>query len=268
MTTIVGVFREAEFSPGRVADDAAILECVAAALAARGVDVRLGGADLALADDVDAVLAMCQSPDALAALDRAATRVPVLNSARAIRNCFRAATVTLLDAAAVAFPATRVCATDSLQADAAPCWVKRGDVHAMQAGDVVYAGDAPALQRTLADFHARGIRRAALQTHVEGPVLKFYGTADGRFFRVFSDLPHAPASIDSLWQVARAGAAALGLDVFGGDLVVPPGGQPTLIDVNDWPSFARCRDEAAEAIAGYVLDTIRSTDRGSISHAG
>src|SRR5215510_6220692 len=96
MTTIAGVFREAEFSPGRVADDAAILERTAAALTARGVDVRLGGPELALADDVDAVLAMCQSPSALAILDRAVTRVPVLNSARAIRSCFRAVTVRLL----------------------------------------------------------------------------------------------------------------------------------------------------------------------------
>ena len=286
MTTIVGVFREAEFSPGRVADDALILERTAAALAARGIDVRLGGPELALADDVDAVLAMCQSPAALATLDLAATRVPVLNSARAIRSCFRTETVRLLEAAAVPFPATHVCATDASPAGAAPCWVKRGDVHAMQADDVVFAADATALRQALAAFRARGIARAALQTHVEGPVLKFYGLADGRFFRVYSDLPEAPASIERLWEVARAGAAALGLDVFGGVLVVPPSGHPMLIDVNDWPSFARCRDEAAEAIAGYVLDHLaaraagahetsrarghdtRTANRGTLSDAG
>jgi hypothetical protein len=46
--------------------------------------------------------------------------------------------------------------------------------------------------------------------------------------------------------------------------VLPAAGAPVLIDVNDWPSFARCRDEAAEAIAAHVcgrLDAARSTPR-------
>jgi hypothetical protein len=256
MPTIVGVFREAEFSPGRVQDDAAILERTAAALGTRGFDVRLGGPDLVLANDVDGVLAMCQSMEALAALDVAATRVPVINSAHAIRNCFRTETVRLLSDAAAPFPPTRIVATDTPPSPATPCWVKRGDVHAMTVGDVVFAPDPPALHAALTMLRGRGITRAALQAHVEGPVLKFYGVADGRFFRCYGDGETATAPIDRLWEAARAGAAALGLDVFGGDLVVPPSGDPVLIDVNDWPSFARCRDDAADAIAGYVADRV------------
>ena len=262
MPTIVGVFREAEFSPGRVEDDAAILERTAAALAARGFDVRLGGAALALADDVDAVLAMCQSPAALATLDAAAARVPVINSARAIRNCFRTETVRLLAAAAVPFPETRIVATDAPPPASTPCWVKRGDVHAMEADDVAFTADVVALRAALAGLHARGIGRAALQAHVDGPVLKFYGVADGRFFRCYTDGDLAPAPLGRLWIAARAGAAALGLDVFGGDLIVAPTGDPVLVDVNDWPSFARCRDAAADAIAGYVADRLAARADG------
>jgi len=201
----------------------------------------------------------------------------VLNSAAAIRNCFRAETVRLLGAAGLPFPATAVVATDVPAAGHAPCWVKRGDVHAMHADDVVFAADDAALAAALAAFHARGIARVALQAHVAGPVLKFYGTADGRFFRAYTDLPHAPAPIGRLAEVACAGARALGLDVFGGDLVVAPDGRPVLIDVNDWPSFARCRDEAAEAIAEHALRRIGTAaapraaadiaDRGTLSHA-
>jgi len=276
MTTIVGIFREPEFSPGRVGDDAAILEQTAAALRARSATVRLGDASLALGDDVDGVLAMCQTHAALAVLDRAATRVPVLNSAAAIRNCFRAETVRLLGAAGVPFPATSVIASDAAAGGAAPCWVKRGDVHAMQADDVVFAADDAALAHAVAAFRARGIARVALQAHVAGPVLKFYGTADGRFFRAYTDLPEAPAPIARLSEIACAGARALGLDVFGGDLVVPADGHPVLIDVNDWPSFARCRDEAADAIADHVLARVADAgtvtrgiaDRGTLSHAG
>jgi hypothetical protein len=260
MPTVVGVFREAEYSPGKVADDAAILERTAAALTARGLSVRLGEPALALADDVDAVLAMCQSAPALAILDVAAARVPVMNGPAAIRHCFRTETVRVL-ADAAPFPPTRIVATDTRDAAPAPavtppCWVKRGDVHAMERDDVVFAADAAALDTALARFRARGIAHAAVQAHVAGTVVKFYGLADGRFFRCYAETENVPAPIERMWTAARTGAAALGLDVFGGDLVVTPDGEPVLIDVNDWPSFARCRDEAAAAIAGYVADRL------------
>ena len=262
MTAIVGVFREAEFSPGRVEDDAAILERTAAALVADGLEVRLGSADLTAAPDVVAILAMCQSPAALTALDARATSVPVINTPQAIRSCYRKATARLLAAAGVRFPATRIVRTSSPTApDAAPCWVKRGDVHAMAAEDVLFAEDGGAVTDALAAFATRGIVWAALQEHVEGTVVKFYGVADGRFFRCYSNAPEPPASIPVLWGSAHAGAAALGLEVFGGDLVVTPSGAPVLIDVNDWPSFARCREEAADAIAGYVHDRLAGAAR-------
>jgi hypothetical protein len=262
MATIVGIFREAEFSPGRVEDDAAILERTATALRARGCEVRLGEPALALADDVDAVLAMCQSPPALAVLDVAAMRVPVINTAQAIRRCFRAETVRRLAAARVPFPRTRLVATGAPPPrGAAPCWVKRGDVHAMHAADVVFAADEAAVGAALGALAARAIGHAALQAHVTGPVLKFYGLADGRFFRCYVDGAESPAPIDDLWRAAHAAAAALGLDVFGGDLVVPPSGTPVLIDVNDWPSFARCRDDAAEAIAAHVVERLAAPAR-------
>ena len=168
MPTIVGVFREAEYSPGKVADDAAILERTAAALGNRGFTVRLGAPALALGDDVDAVLAMCQSAPALAVLDAAATRVPVLNGPAAIRNCFRTETVRLL-ATAAPFPPTEIVATGGAGplAMSTPCWVKRGDVHAMERDDVVFVADPTALGAALAGLHARGITHAAVQAHVE-----------------------------------------------------------------------------------------------------
>jgi len=133
---------------------------------------------------------------------------------------------------------------------------KSGDVHAMTTDDVVFARTPDALTDALADFAARDIERAALQAHVEGIVVKFYGVADGRFFRCYTPGAEIPVALPTLWDAASAGAAALGLDVFGGDLVVGADGRPVIVDLNDWPSFARCRDEAADAIAGYVVDRV------------
>ena len=57
----------------------------------------------------------------------------------------------------------------------------------------------------------------------------------------------------ALRRLGEDAAAAAGLDVFGGDVIVGPSGELTLIDLNDWPSFAPCRDRAADAIAEYLM---------------
>jgi hypothetical protein len=206
---------------------------------------------------------MCQSPAALAALDRCIAISPVINAPDAIRGCYRHETVRRLANTAVPFPPTRLVSTvdhPALPANTAPCWVKRGDVHAMTADDVVFAETAAAVRATLTDFAARGIARAALQTHVAGVVVKFYGVVDGRFFRCYTQAAEVPAPLPALWEAARSGALALGLEVFGGDLVIPDDGRPILVDINDWPSFARCRDEAASAIASYVVDRLTTSN--------
>lgn len=263
MTHVVGILREPEYSPGRVEDDAAILERTCEVLADRGMDASFGDVDLLTRASPAAVMAMCQSVASLAVLDRCAADVPVVNTPDAIRACHRYETVRRLAASAAPFPATRIVETGerAAHADAAPCWVKRGDVHAMAVDDVVFAATGRELEAALEDFAARGITRAALQTHVEGVVVKFYGLVDGRFFRCFTQGSEVPAPLPVLWEAAHAGARALGLEVFGGDLVVNVEGRPMLIDVNDWPSFARCRDEAAEAIAGYVADRLAGKSR-------
>ncbi len=269
MGDLFGVRREPEFSPGRVEDDAAILDRTRDALAVRGVSMRLGDAAEVATAPPDAVLAMCQSDPALAALDRCTA--PVINAPAAIRACFRHETVARLAATDVPFPPTRVVATNSAEHAndiGLPCWVKRGDVHAMTTSDVVFAGTASDVRAALADFAARGIARAALQTHVAGTVVKFYGVVDGRFFRCYTDAATIPAPIARLWEAAQAGALALGLEIFGGDLVVGDDGRAILVDVNDWPSFARCRDEAADAIAGYVIDRLRTRPPERQGHHG
>lgn len=61
--------------------------------------------------------------------------------------------------------------------------------------------------------------------------------------------PFDPAQL--AW-LARRAAAALGLEVYGGDALVTAPGRFVLLDLNAWPSFALYRDEAAERIASYL----------------
>jgi len=88
--------------------------------------------------------------------------------------------------------------------------------------------------------------------------VKFYGTADGRFFRFYDSAagPTGPApdvDVERLRAVAFAAAKVVGLGIFGGDVVVRSPNEPVLIDLNDWPSFAPYRDEAADHIAAFAV---------------
>ncbi len=99
----------------------------------------------------------------------------------------------------------------------------------------------------------RGVARVALQAHVPGPILKFYAVADGSFFHWYpADGGQAVVNEERLRALVFAAARALALEVFGGDVAVPQPDAPVLIDINDWPSFAPVRAQAAEAIAAYI----------------
>ena len=62
---------------------------------------------------------------------------------------------------------------------------------------------------------------------------------------------------ERLRALVGRGAGALGLEVFGGDAIVGPSGEPVLIDLNAWPSFALFRPVAAAAIAQCLAARFR-----------
>ena len=131
-----------------------------------------------------------------------------------------------------------------------PVWLKRGDVHATEAADVVRIESPEQARAACVEFDRRGIRSALVQVHVEGVVVKFY-CVPGRFFEHYPKVD-APGVVEPMIALAEKGAAALSLDIFGGDCVYGPNGDLHLIDMNDWPSYGRCRLRAAEAIAAHL----------------
>lgn len=265
MVRALGVYRETEFSPGKVGADAAIMDAVLAILAAQGADASAVAAAEFIsrgAPQCDLVLAMCQSEPALthlAALQQ--NGALVVNSPRAIRSCYRDRLGQVLEQASAPVPEGMLVETSSsvdrhVLAAIDPrrgIYVKRGDLHALFAGDVRRVDDEASLVLALADFAARGVRLAYLQAAVEGRVVKFYGVTGTGYFTV-AEAEAAPGSalMARLHDAAQNAAAALGLEVWGGDAIVD-GGQFKIVDFNDWPSFERVRQEAAQAIAGRVM---------------
>lgn len=271
-----GVYRELAHSPGRETDDAEILRATAAELERLGLAVALKAPDeLPEAGDFGAVpphlFVMCERVgvvEKLAAWEARGTRV--VNRPSGIRNTDRERTLVLFRAGDVPYPRTRPVETAAATPFESPCWVKRGDVHATAEGDVAYCGDAGALEKNLARLAARGIPRAIVQEHVEGDLVKFYGVAgleEGErpswfqwFYHRDQRLSNHPFDRDALAAATSRAAAALGLDVYGGDAIVSEGGRLTIIDLNAWPSFALFRPAAAAHIAALLAARFSSRE--------
>ncbi|MGE5246581.1 MAG: hypothetical protein ACM3SQ_20325 [Betaproteobacteria bacterium] len=265
MTRLLGLYREPECSPGRhQSNDTLLLEAVAERLGARGLALALTDIDRVAAPPrgVALVLSMCQGPAALERLlEWEAQGVRILNSPRAALNTYRVRLPELMRSAGVPYPATRLIPTAGdidVPADLADgVWLKRGDVHASVPADVQRVRSARALREGRAGLAARGVATAAVQAHRDGDEVKFYAVGDGAFFHWFYPGPSRGYAFrpEDLSALAALAAGAAGLEIYGGDAIVSPDGDLTLIDLNDWPSFAPCRHAAADAIAEHVTRT-------------
>lgn len=278
MGRLVALYRNLSYSPlQHRTNDTAIMDATVARLAAHGWQVEKvlePEVEQGRVPEADLYVNMCQGPLAsehLVPIEEANGAV-VVNRATSVLNCHRHRLVSKMATSGLAFPRTLIVNThialpreEQLIAhfNGQPqIWIKRGDVHAERPEDVVAAklGGVPG---ALAAFAARQISYVAVQEHVPGPVIKFYGVADGSFFRFYNAEQGAgapPPEVDpvKLQALAFQAAALLGLEVFGGDAVVPTPDHPVLIDLNDWPSFASFRDEAAWAIAAYIHERASS----------
>ena len=274
-----GIYRELAHSPGRETDDARILEATAQRLESKGFRVSLKTAEeagSAAQGPPPFLFVMCERLEILAKLERWQERgVCQVNSASAIRNTYRDRMLPLFESNRVPFPASVLVPTDlpiprgrSFREAPTGCWVKRGDVHSTQPGDVAFAPDPESLARALEALAARGIEKAVLQEHLPGDLIKFYGVGDaghpgtaderepGGWFQWFyhrdQRLEGHPFDPNDLASAASRAAAALGLEVYGGDAIATRDGRVVVIDLNAWPSFALYRDVASERIASYL----------------
>ena len=276
---LLGIYREKRFSPGiHAAGDAEILELTQAALARAGYRTTLIAPEAlsTMSPTARVVFSMCQSLEALDVLQAWEQRgVLVLNTPTAVRACYRLALVTALSHTILPFPHSMVVPLHTAEPIEAICpalperaagwWVKRGDVHAMQADDVVFVDHVPDVPAQLIRLRQRGIRHAIVQEHIVGQEFKFYAVRGHGVVHVFA--PHAahcpPVDQGRLNTLARQAGEVLGLDIYGGDCLVTPDGALYLIDINDWPSFRGCRPVAATHIAHHILTQARQ--RGLLS---
>jgi hypothetical protein len=255
-----GIKRKTEYSPNHVTNDLQIITLTAKALENFGYVVTLYDEGNISPESIIApfIFSMTQGPDGTSVLKRVAEQGSlVINSPESVENCWRTNMTRLLTECGIPFPRSLIIDThqpiESITAEFPPMklWVKRGDVHAVHKEDVTLTYTEDELATTLREFQDRGIRRAVVQEHCEGDVVKFYAIRESDFFYWYylNGTHHTPFRQRQLFDLAQASAEALGLYVFGGDAIIAPDGWITIIDINDWPSFAPVRDMASQHIA-------------------
>lgn len=280
---VIGVSRGARYSPNHVGNDAAIFNQVMDCLGAAGCMVERYSEQeflsVPMPDVPTIVVGMARDAHTLSKLHQwEEAGIEVVNSPRGVENCVRRPMTERLLQHGIPHPASWILSTAGADCSCLtfPCWVKRGDAHAMVKEDVSYAATAVQVGDILDGFRQRGIATAVVNEHLQGDLVKFYGVQDSPFFHWFypSSGLHSkfgleaingmakgyPFEVNVLKRCADDAARVLDVPIYGGDAVVMADGGIKLIDFNDWPSFAPCREEAGVAIARYVLERMRVSD--------
>ena len=281
--TIAGIMRAGAYSPNHIGNDTAIFNGTAEELRKRGCLVNVYSEERFNKNGVDEpiIMAMCREQESIARLQQLEDQGRlVINSGYGIENCTRERMTRILLGNGIPYPDSLIVNTNENikpmlhEAGFTSCWIKRGDFHAMHKEDVSYVRHADEAQEVLQEYLYRGINRAVINVHLVGDLIKFYGIRDTDYFYWFYplDAGHSkygweavngvsrglPFDLSHLKEICNRAAEELNVVVYGGDCIVDEDGTVRIIDFNDWPSFAPCRNEAAPHIAKAIIAAIKN----------
>lgn len=275
---IAGVRRDSRFSPNHIDNDAYIFSSTADELRELGCEVIEYTEKEFVNNDIDqpVVFNMARDWHTVRKLQRLedSGRL-ILNSGYGIENCTREKMTKLLLSNRVPHPESLIEKTttdpthDMQLLGKSEFWIKRGDFQAMQRSDVSFVRNIEEAKSVLREYASRGIKTAVINEHLQGDLVKFYGVLDTDFFHWFypGDYNHSKFGLEKingtpkgihfdpqdLKKICSQAAQVLGVRIYGGDCVIDEHDKCIkIIDFNDWPSFAPCRDRAAESIAGMI----------------
>lgn len=282
-TKIAGIMRAGAYSPNHIGNDAAIFNAVVDQLRKRGCEVNVYNEEQLATGIVNEqiIVNMCREQKSIALLQQLEDEGRlVINSGYGIENCTRERMTRILIGSNIPYPPSLIVNTDEVvkgqlaKEKFTQCWIKRGDFHAMHKEDVSYVRHPEEAQEVLQEYFLRGIKRAVINRHLVGDLIKFYGVQGTPFFYWFYpfDMGHSKYGHeaingksqglefdkDKLKAICQSASEVLDVKIYGGDCIISPDGKISIIDFNDWPSFAPCRLEAAPHIAKCVMNTIKT----------
>lgn len=265
----VGVLRAARFSPN--SSDLPIMQAVANGLEKRGGECRLVDEDelpAELADDC-AYFTMARSEAARAKLSKLSR---VVNKTKALATLAdRFEVCKLLQRFGVGQPEWRALRCDTEKDWKGICWLKTRSGYTTEPSDVCFVETPQQKEARLQSFKAKGVCEVLEQAHTVGDLVKFYSVAGTPFFHCsypteqarqgkfgleqYNGKPqHYTFAAEALKRELDRAALAIGLQVYGADVVVLRTGDCQVIDLNDWPSFSVCVAEAAPYIVELLMN--------------
>ncbi len=261
MKKVIAIYRAEKFSPNSVEKDKAIMDAVCSRLQAKGHETTaVKEEQLGECGHADMILTMGRLSSTLNFLEeQQRLGTTVINSPEGVRACARANIDSVMRSNGI--PVAPLTGNSGY-------WIKRGDEAAQSKDDVVFAADETERDNKIAVFAARGITQIVVTAHVKGDLVKFYGVRGTDFFRTYypgddgvskfgdervnGKPAHYEFETAHLKADAEKAASLINIDIYGGDCIVREDGSYAIIDFNDWPSFSRCREEAAEAMAEII----------------
>lgn len=281
---VLFVSRAPSFSPNNVEKDARILSLTARNCEERGYRVASVDEDTFASRSWDGpapefVFSMGRKLPALMRLEQYGW--PCVNAPRAVRNTAtsRELTLMLLQSHGIPLPfwwAYEPSEDELFQCEdrlrnELPGWIKVMRPDGVTAGDVEYVSTPLEADTAVIQRIAEGVTDLVFMRHLSGDLLKVYAISDGNeltFFQYFSpqeehytkfgnESRNSPfmgyrPDTEALRALTLSVGGALGLQVFGFDVILGVDGSMTVIDVNDWPSFSRFQEDAARAIAALL----------------
>ena len=219
------------------------------------------------------IISMARSPKALDCLEQLEQRgIRVLNPSVGIRACQRSNVEKVMRENHLPLPPDE--GDDGY-------WVKRADAAAQSKEDVCFCHDWAEVEKIKSTFMQRGITDVVTQAHVKGDVVKFYGVEGTNFFRYYysgddtetkfgdeernGKPQYYPFSSSDLQTDAEKLACLLQTPFYGGDAIIQEDGSYVIIDFNDFPSFSKCRKEAAKAIFERMILAVECSPKASFN---
>lgn len=289
---VLAISRDAVYSPNNEAKDAAIFSATLENLQNHGwlvdacsedewndMDVRSVG------ESYSAIVQMSRKMSSLMRLERA--QLPIFNAPRAVRTVAKSREMTLSLLQQVGIPVPRWWAYDPEEDEMFMCepalqqllpgWVKAMREEGARLDDVHFVSTPLEADSCILQLAAEQVPDIVVTQHIDGELIKCYVVmTDEAIYSLHWFRPQesgyskfgeaeqhnrqlANVAVDEakIQALARQVGRTLGLQIFGFDAILQQDGSLTIVDVNDWPSFSVCRDEAAEAIAEMIIKTYR-----------
>lgn len=289
---VLFVSRAEEFSPNNVEKDHRILDLVIEKCSVNRKDLKFvlhTEDELEQISDLSEYLAVAGMERRLKSLIRIQNSgITSLNSANSIINTAtsRELTMTLLSNAGISVPEfwsydaekdEMFQCEESLQ-HLLPGWVKAMRYNGAKVGDVVYVETPIQADMEVLRLASEKVQDLVVTRHLHGDLLKAYAVVDNeyriQFLRWFypqeqgytkfgdeshnDDLMRYSFDESRLKEIVLSISRVLDIKFFGVDFIIGQIGDITVIDVNDWPSYSICQDEAAEAISRTILSDIKA----------